>query len=58
MKSKKEKTLFAGICIAGIIAVAYGMSEENDLIFIVGILFIIAGYLHIRKKLKADVKNK
>lgn len=58
MKWKNEKPLLACVCIVGIIAVAYGMSKENDLIFILGLLFIIAGYLLIRKKLKANVKKR
>ena len=57
MKSKNEKALLACVCIVGIIAVAYGMSKENDLIFILGLLFIIAGYLLIRRKLKANGKK-
>ena len=58
MKWKNEKAVPACVCIAGITAVAYGMSKENDLIFIVGVLLIIAGYLHIRKKLKNHVRNR
>jgi LPXTG-motif cell wall-anchored protein len=57
MKWEKEKPLLACVYIAGIIAVAYGMSKENDVIFILGLLFIIAGYLLIRRKLKAHVKK-
>ncbi|MBK5100619.1 MAG: hypothetical protein JJE15_06445 [Desulfobacteraceae bacterium] len=57
MKWKNEKLLLACVCIVGIIAVAYGMSKENDLIFILGLLFIIPGYLLIRRKLKANRKK-
>ncbi len=46
------------ICLAGIGAVGYGMAEKNHPIFIIGILFVIAGYLLIRRKLKASVTGK
>jgi hypothetical protein len=58
MKPKKEKLIIVLICLAGIGAVGYGMAKENHPIFIVGILFVIAGYLFIRRKLKASVSRK
>jgi len=58
MKPKPEKALIALTCVLGIFAVAYGMVKENNLVFIIGLLFIISGYLLIRKKLKVSFPNK
>ncbi len=40
------------ICVIGITAVGYGMLKDNDPIFILGIVFVTAGYLLIRRRLK------
>lgn len=58
MKPKPEKALIALTCVLGIFAVTYGMVKENNPVFIIGLLFIISGYLLIRKKLKASFPNK
>ncbi len=58
MNPKTEKTLTAVICVLGISGVAYGMIEKNDPVFIVGLFFVIAGYLLIRRKLKSRVQDK
>lgn len=58
MKPKTEKALIATACVLGISGVAYGMAEKNDPIFIVGLLFVIAGYLLIRRKLKGSGQDK
>jgi hypothetical protein len=54
----KEKALIILLCVIGISAVAYGMIEDNHPIFIIGLLFVIGGYLLIRKKLKESVQKK
>ena len=53
-----EKIVSVILCIFGLSAVSYGMIKENHLIFIVGLLFMIGGYLLIRKQLKAAIRNK
>ncbi len=53
-----EKVITVLICIFGISAVSYGMLRDNHVIFIIGILFIIGGYLLIRSKLKASIRDK
>jgi len=58
MKPKPEKAFTATACVLGISGVAYGMVEKNDPIFIVGLFFVIAGYLLIRRKLKNRVQDK
>ena len=41
----------------GISAVAYGMLKDNNLIFIIGMLFVIGGYLLIRRKIRDSTDN-
>jgi hypothetical protein len=53
---QKIKTLF--LCAIGISAVAYGMIKKNNPVFLIGIAFVIAGYLMIRKKLKESLRKK
>jgi hypothetical protein len=38
--------------------VAYGMAEKNDPVFVAGLVFVIAGYLLIRRKLKDRAQDK
>jgi len=52
-----RKYLIAPICMIGIVAVAYGMVKDNNLIFIIGLLFVIGGYLLIRRKTKESIRN-
>ena len=35
------------ICIFGLVAIIYGMIRDNDYLFILGVLFVIAGYLYL-----------
>lgn len=58
MKPKQEKTLIALLCFLGISCVAYGMWKENNAIFLVGLVFVIAGYVMIRGKLKKNMQKK
>lgn len=54
----KNKTLIALICVIGIVGVSYGMLKNNNLIFIIGLLFVIAVYLLIRRRLKEHIRSK
>ena len=53
----KNKALIILICIIGISAVSYGMLKDNRIIFIIGLVFVIWGYVLIRKKIKASIRN-
>jgi hypothetical protein len=52
------KILTILLCVIGLSSVSYGMAKDNDILFIVGLLFVIAGYIMIRKRLKAAIQNK
>ena len=54
----KEKTLILVVCLFGILGVSYGMMNKNHLVFIAGLVFVVAGYLMIRKKLKEYIREK
>jgi uncharacterized membrane protein YozB (DUF420 family) len=54
----KEKVVVVTACLPGIAAVFYGIINENNLVFIVGIIFIVGGYLWIRKKMKESISKK
>ena len=54
----REKILTAVICLIGIIGIFYGMTNKNNGIFIIGVLFVVAGYLLIRRKLKESIREK
>lgn len=58
MSEKKKKLGIVLICISGVFAVGYGMANNNNKAFLVGLILIIAGYLFIRKRLKDSVKKK
>ena len=47
-----NNTLISLICVIGILAVSYGMLNDNDLVFIIGLVFVIGAYLLIRKRIK------
>jgi LPXTG-motif cell wall-anchored protein len=53
----KNKALVIIICMVGIVAVSYGMVRDNDVFFIIGIMLIIGGYLLIRRRIKAHIRN-
>jgi uncharacterized membrane protein YjjP (DUF1212 family) len=46
------------ICAIGILAVSYGMLAKNNLVFIIGIVCIIGGYLLVRRRLKHNHSGK
>jgi hypothetical protein len=58
MNPKNEKILIATACVLGISGVAYGVAGQNDPVFIAGLIFVIAGYLLVRRKLKGHVQDK
>jgi len=45
------------ICVIGIVGVGYGMANENNPIFIIGLVFVIAAYLLIRRRIKESIRN-
>lgn len=54
----REKALIVCVCVCGVLAVCYGMIKENNAVFILGILFVVGGYLLIRRKLKESMGKK
>jgi hypothetical protein len=54
----QQKIITIFLCTIGISAVAYGMIKKNNPVFLIGIAFVIAGYLMIRKKLKESLRKK
>jgi hypothetical protein len=54
----KEKALILVVCLFGIVGVSYGMMNKDHLFFIAGLVFVVAGYLMIRKKLKEYIREK
>jgi hypothetical protein len=53
-----EKTLTIVLCVMGVLAVAYGMTRSNHVAFVIGLVFVIGGYLRIRKKMKESIQKK
>jgi hypothetical protein len=53
----QQKIITIFVCTIGISTVAYGMIEKNNSVFLIGIAFIIAGYLMIRKKLRESLSK-
>jgi hypothetical protein len=45
------------MCMIGILAVAYGMLKNNNLMFIIGLPFVTGGYLLIRRKIKKTTRS-
>jgi hypothetical protein len=54
----REKVFIVSLCVLGIFAISYGMIKDNDSLFIMGLLFVIGGYLLIRRKLKASIRKR
>lgn len=52
-----SKPLVALLCAIGILSVSYGMFTKNNLAFILGLLFVIAGYLLTRRRLKQHTRD-
>lgn len=53
----KNKMFIILIYIIGIVAVSYGMLNDGNLVFIIGLLFVIAGYLLTRRKLTQHIRD-
>ena len=47
-----KKVFIAFLWIEGVLAIAHGMTKNNDTVFIVGIISVIIGYILLRKDLK------
>ena len=54
----REQVITVLICVFGLSAVSYGMIKDNHIIFIIGLMFVVGGYLLIRRKLKASIRDK
>ena len=54
----KEKALILVVCLLGILGVCYGMANKDHPAFIAGLVAVVAGYLMIRKRLKAHIREK
>ena len=54
----REKAFIVCLCVFCVLAVSYGMIKENNAVFILGLLFVIGGYLLIRRKLKESIKRR
>jgi LPXTG-motif cell wall-anchored protein len=52
-----NRKLISVICVIGILAVSYGMLNDNNLVFIIGLVFVIGGYLLIRRRIKDYIKK-
>jgi LPXTG-motif cell wall-anchored protein len=57
MTSKHEKSIIVFLCAIGISCMIYGMGKENNTVFMVGLLLVIAGYILIRRKLRECVQK-
>ena len=47
-----KKIIIAVLWIEGILAITHGMTNNNDAVFIVGIISVTIGYIMLRKDLK------
>ena len=54
----KEKIFIVGVCLLGIVGVCYGLLNKDHVVFVAGLVFVIAGYLMFRNKLKSYIKEK
>ena len=50
-----ERVLTVLLFVFGILGVGYGMCKEQNLLFILGLVCLIGGYLLVRRKLKKSV---
>jgi hypothetical protein len=53
----KNKNLIVLIGVIGAVAVSYGILRHHDVIFIIGLIFFLGGYLLIRRKIKESIRN-
>ena len=52
-----SNALISLMCVVGVGGISYGMLNDDNVVFITGVLFAIAGYLLIRRKLKHHVRD-
>lgn len=57
-KIMMEKLIAALVCLAGVVGVCYGMIKPNNVVFVLGLILVIIGYLIIRRKLKSQVPSR
>ena len=53
----KQKALILIICTIGFVAISYGMAKDNNVVFVIGIVFVIGGYLLIRRRIKEHIED-
>ncbi len=53
----KGKTFILLVCLFGILGVCYGILIGHP-VFIIGLVFLVVGYLMIRRELKAHIREK
>ena len=56
--SLKRKVLILIICAVGIIAVSYGVAKDDNVVLVIGIALVIAGYLLIRRRIKKHIRER
>ena len=54
----KGKTFILLVCLFGILGVCYGILNKDHPVFITGLVFVVVGYLMIRRELKAHIREK
>ena len=56
--SLKQKAIIFIICTIGIVAVSYGVAKDDNVVFVIGIVFVIGGYLLIRRRIKEHISDR
>lgn len=54
----EQKALIFIICAIGIVAVSYGVAKDDNAVFVIGIVFVIGGYLLIRRRIKEHIRDR
>ncbi len=57
MKLTRKAIWRISLCALGMSAVIYGMINQQNVAFVLGLVFIVIAYLLIRKELKASVHD-
>jgi hypothetical protein len=58
MQEKQEKGVMAGLAILGCLLTGYGMIEKNNVVFVIGLLGVVAAYLMFRRRWKEAIKRR
>jgi 4-amino-4-deoxy-L-arabinose transferase-like glycosyltransferase len=58
MQEKQEKAVMTGLAILGCLLTGYGMIEKNNVVFVIGLLGVVAAYLMFRRRWKEAIKRK